>query len=33
MPVPEPAQQASRILSVQRNIVLPARIMVTSVVL
>src|SRR3954454_1902270 len=33
MPVPEPAQQASRILSVQRNIVLPARLMVTSVVL
>jgi signal transduction histidine kinase len=33
MPVPEPAQQASRILAVQRNIVLPARLMVTAVVL
>jgi signal transduction histidine kinase len=33
MPVPEPAQQASRILAVQRNIVLPARLMVTAAVL
>ena len=32
MPVPEPAQQASRILKIQRNIILPARIMVTAVV-
>ena len=32
MPVPEPAQQASRILSIQRNIILPARVMVTLVV-
>jgi signal transduction histidine kinase len=32
MPVPEPAEQAARILSVQRNIVLPARAMVIAVV-
>ncbi|MDB6023043.1 MAG: Integral rane sensor signal transduction histidine kinase [Pedosphaera sp.] len=32
MPVPEPAQQASRILAIQRNIILPARVMVTVVV-
>jgi signal transduction histidine kinase len=32
MPVPEPAQQASRILSLQRNIILPARVMVILVV-
>lgn len=32
MPVPEPAQQASRILSMQRNIILPARGMVTLIV-
>ncbi len=33
MPVPEPAAQASRILAIQRNIVLPARLMVAIVVL
>ncbi|MDB6018333.1 MAG: Integral rane sensor signal transduction histidine kinase [Pedosphaera sp.] len=33
LPVPEPLQQASRILSVQRNIVLPTRCMVTAIVL
>jgi len=33
MPVPEPAQQASRILAIQRNIVLPAKLMVSCVVL
>ncbi|MDB6124699.1 MAG: Integral rane sensor signal transduction histidine kinase [Pedosphaera sp.] len=33
MPVPEPAQQASRILAVQRNIVLPTRLMVMAMVL
>ncbi len=32
MPVPEPAQQASRILKIQRNIILPARVMVTIIV-
>src|SRR5580704_14212235 len=32
MPVPEPAQQASRILSLQRNIILPTRVMVICVV-
>jgi len=32
MPVPEPVQQASRILAMQRNIVLPARAMVTAAV-
>src|SRR5690348_1329026 len=32
MPVPEPAQQASRILKIQRNIILPTRLMVTAVV-
>jgi signal transduction histidine kinase len=32
MPVPEPAQQASRILAFQRNIVLPARIMAIAMV-
>lgn len=32
MPVPEPAQQASRILSIQRNIILPARIVVAAMV-
>lgn len=32
MPVPEPAQQASRILSMQRNIILPVRFMVAAVV-
>jgi hypothetical protein len=32
MPVPEPAQQASRILGIQRNIILPIRMMVTGVV-
>jgi len=32
MPVPEPAQQAVRILSIQRNIILPARVMVAVVV-
>jgi signal transduction histidine kinase len=32
LPVPEPAQQASRILSIQRNIILPARVMVAVVV-
>src|ERR1700722_15016947 len=32
MPVPEPAQQASRILSIQRNIILPTRVMVMVVV-
>ena len=30
MPVPEPAQQASRILAIQRNIVLPAKLMVAA---
>lgn len=33
MPLPKPAQQAARILAMQRNIVLPAKLMVTSVVL
>ena len=33
VPVPEPAQQASRILTIQRNIILPAKMMVTVVVL
>src|SRR5580700_7587612 len=32
MPVPEPAQQASRILAIQRNIILPARFAVMLVV-
>lgn len=32
MPVPEPVQQASRILEIQRNIVLPARTVFTGVV-
>ncbi|HWF19925.1 MAG TPA: ATP-binding protein [Verrucomicrobiae bacterium] len=32
MPVPEPAQQASRILSIQRNIILPVRVVVTAIV-
>jgi signal transduction histidine kinase len=32
MPLPEPAQQASRILAVQRNIVLPTRLVVTAIV-
>jgi signal transduction histidine kinase len=32
-PMPEPAQQAARILSVQRNIVLPARLVVGAIVL
>jgi nitrogen-specific signal transduction histidine kinase len=32
MPVPEPAQQASRILKMQRNIILPARVVVTVIV-
>ena len=32
MPVPEPVQQASRILEIQRNIVLPVRIVFTAVV-
>jgi len=32
MPVPEPTQQASRILTFQRNIILPARIMVVGMV-
>jgi signal transduction histidine kinase len=32
MPVPEPAQQASRILKIQRNIILPARVVVTIIV-
>jgi signal transduction histidine kinase len=31
-PQPEPAEQAARILAVQRNIVLPTRLMVTAVV-
>ncbi|MBI3852134.1 MAG: GHKL domain-containing protein [Verrucomicrobia bacterium] len=33
IPAPDPPQQTSRILAVQRNIVLPARVMVTGVVL
>ncbi len=33
IPIPEPAQQASRILAIQRNIILPAKVMVTGVVL
>ncbi len=33
MPEPEPTQQAARILAMQRNIVLPTRLMVTGVVL
>ncbi|HEX4644025.1 MAG TPA: hypothetical protein VH598_00295, partial [Verrucomicrobiae bacterium] len=33
MPLPKPAQQAERILAMQRNIVLPAKLMVASVVL
>src|SRR5438445_10584123 len=33
MPLPKPAQQAARILAMQRNIVLPAKLMVASVVL
>jgi signal transduction histidine kinase len=32
MPLPEPAQQASRILAMQRNIVLPTRLVVTAIV-
>ncbi|WP_150107391.1 sensor histidine kinase [Pedosphaera parvula] len=32
MPLPEPATQASRILAVQRNIVLPTRLVVTAIV-
>jgi signal transduction histidine kinase len=32
MPVPEPAQQASRILAIQRNIILPVRVVVTMIV-
>ena len=32
MPVPEPAQQASRILAIQRNIILPARLVVVAMV-
>src|ERR1700742_1342541 len=32
MPVPEPAQQATRILSIQRNLMLPARLMVAGLV-
>ena len=33
MPVPEPSQQAAQILEIQRNIVLPAKLMFTVVVL
>ena len=33
MPVPEAAQQEARILSMQRNIVLPTRLVVTAIVL
>ncbi|MDB6067280.1 MAG: domain S-box [Pedosphaera sp.] len=32
MPIPEPAQQASRIVGMQRNIILPAKAMVTALV-
>src|SRR5215467_11545802 len=31
-PIPEPSQQASQILAIQRHIVLPAKLMVTAVV-
>jgi signal transduction histidine kinase len=33
MPVPEPAEQASRILAMQRNIVLPVKLIVSGIVL
>src|SRR5579871_5655564 len=33
MPVPEPSQQASRILAFQRSIILPAKVMFTGAVL